>query len=213
MSQSTPDFNVQRILHIDSSGRYEESVSRQLSQYLVEGLLKQFPDATVIRRDLALGLPFVNEGMIDAYFTPSPKRTPRQHRLLAKSDSLIQELKSADMIVFGIPMYNLSVPAVVKAYIDLICRAGETFQYNDSDPEGLLLDRKTYMVVSSGSTVVESEHDFVSGYMRQIMNFMGIRDIEIIKAHRLVFSDEMNQDAAIQQIHQAIGNLRGKAVV
>ncbi len=213
MSLSTPNLNVQRILHIDSSGRYEESVSRQLSQYLVENLLKQFPDAAVTRRDLALGLPFVNEAMIDAYFTPSPNRTPRQHRLLAKSDSLIQELKSADMVVFGIPIYNLSVPAVVKAYIDLICRAGETFHYTDSGPEGLLSDRKTYIVISSGSTTIESELDFVSGYMRQVLNFMGIRDIEVIKAHRLVFSDERNHDRAIQQIHQAINNLRGEVAV
>lgn len=213
MSTSAPDLYVRRILHIDSSGRYEESVSRQLTHYLVECLLKQFPDAEVMPRDLARGLPFVNEAMIEAYFTPPQQRSPRQRRLLAESDGLIEEVKGADILVMGIPIYNLSVPAVVKAYIDLICRVGETFRYTQSGPEGLLRDRKTYIIISSGSTTIESETDFVSGYIRQVMNFMGIQDVEIIKAHRLNFRNEGNQESAVVQIQRAVDSLRSEAAV
>jgi FMN-dependent NADH-azoreductase len=151
--------------------------------------------------------------MIEAYFTPSQQRSPRQRRLLAESDGLIEEVKGADVLVLGIPIYNLSVPAVVKAYIDLICRVGETFRYTKTGPEGLLRDRKTYVVISSGSTTIESESDFVSGYIRRVMGFMGIQDVEIIKAHRLNFGDEGNQEAAKEQIHQSLEALRGEVVV
>ncbi len=187
------------ILRIDSSARYEDSVSRQLVGELIDKL-QQSNSAEVVVRDVAKGLPFVDEAMVIAYNTPEGDRTPKQKETLQVSDQLVEELQSADVIVMGVPIYNFSVPAALKAYIDLVARAGLTFTYSSEGPKGLLRDRKTYIVITSGGTPVGSEIDYTSGYLKHFLSFLGIQDVEIIAADSLSRTGSEKLSQVRQQI-------------
>jgi len=174
-----------KILRIDSSVRYTHSVSRQLTDELLSRLTQQHPDAEIIVRDVAKGLPFVNEAMVAAYNTPDEDRTPEQKEILQPSNELVAELQAADLLVMGVPIYNFSVPAPLKAYIDLVARANLTFTYSSECPKGLLKDRPTYIIITSGGTTVGSDIDYTSGYLKLVLGFLGIESIEIIAADSL----------------------------
>jgi len=193
-----------KILRIDSSARYQDSVSRQLTDELIEKLKEKHTDASVTVRDVAKGLPFVDEAMVTAYNTPDEARTQEQQKILQPSNELAEELQSADTIIIGAPIYNFSVPASLKAYIDLVARAGLTFAYTSEGPKGLLPDRKTYLVVTSGGTPVGSDIDFTSTYLKHVLSFIGITDVEIFAADSLARtgSDKLNQ--VRQQISDSV---------
>jgi FMN-dependent NADH-azoreductase len=174
-----------KILRIDASARYTQSVSRQLTDELIAALTKQRSDVEVIVRDVAQGLPFVTEAMVVAYNTPDEARSPQQKEMLQLSDQLVAELQWAEMVVMGVPIYNFSIPATLKAYIDLVARAGLTFAYSSEGPKGLLKDRKTYLVMTSGGTPVGSDIDYATGYLQQVLGFIGIHDVEVIAADSL----------------------------
>lgn len=190
----TQQSQPMKILRIDSSARYENSVSRQLVDQLIEKL-QQASDTEVTVRDVAKGLPFVDGPMVVAYNTPEEDRTLEQKETLKLSNQLVSELQSADMIVMGVPIYNFSVPASLKAYIDLVARAGLTFEYSSEGPKVLLRDRKTYIIITSGGTPVGSEIDYTSGYLKHFLSFLGITDVEIIAADSLsrTGSDKLTQ--------------------
>jgi FMN-dependent NADH-azoreductase len=128
------------VLHIDASARFADSVSRVASAARVAELGAD----TVIRRDLAKGLPYLDEVFTTATFTPPENRTDAQNEALAISDTLVAELQAADTIVIGAAMYNFSIPAVLKAWIDQIARAGVTFAYTETGPKGLLEGKKSH---------------------------------------------------------------------
>jgi FMN-dependent NADH-azoreductase len=171
-----------KILHIDASARHEGSISRSLSADLVAALEDRHPGATVIRRDLADGIPLINADWVAANFTPAEERTPKQRITLARSDALVAELQEADILVIGAPIYNFSVPTVLRAWIDMIARARLTFRYTEKGVEGLLLNKKAYIVVPSGGVPVGSAVDFATPYLRHALAFVGIDDIEIVAA-------------------------------
>lgn len=177
---------TQTILHIDASARIEGSISRNLSAQIVEHLKADHTQ----RRDLAAPLPQVTESWIGANFTPPAERDALQQDILALSDQLINELKTADTIVIGTPIYNFAVPSALKAWIDLVCRAGLTFQYTKNGPEGLLSGKRMIIAMASGGTQVGSDIDFASGYLRHIMGFIGITDVEIIAADQMAVEPE-----------------------
>lgn len=187
------------VLHIDASARIAESTSRNLSAGIVARLA---PD-TVIRRDLTNALPYVTEDWIGATFTPADQRDALQRDTLAFSDQLVDELIAADTIVIGAPVYNFSVPASLKAWIDLIARVGRTFEYTAQGPRGLLGGKRAIIAIASGGTKVGSEIDFASGYLRHIMGFIGITDIEIIAADQLAIDAE----ATLQSAEDAVERL------
>lgn len=108
--------------------------------------------------------------------------TPAQRAALSVSDTLIKELQSADTIVIGVPIYNFSIPASLKAWIDQVARAGVTFKYTETGPEGLLTGKRAVLVVSSGGVAVGSDYDFATGYMRHVLGFIGITDVDIVAA-------------------------------
>jgi FMN-dependent NADH-azoreductase len=120
-----------------------------------------------------------------ANFTLADDRTDVQRETLALSDSLITEIKQADTIVIGSPVYNFSVPAVLKAWIDQIARVGVTFKYTPDGPVGLLSGKRAIIVIASGGTPVGSNIDYASGYLKHIMGFIGITDVTIIAADAL----------------------------
>lgn len=164
------------LLHIDASARFADSASRQASARIVA---EQNAD-TVIRRDLAEGVPFLDETFTVATFTPAENRTPEQAAALALSDELVAELQAADTIVIGTAMYNFSLPAVLKAWVDQIARAGVTFAYTDTGPKGLLTGKKAIVTIATGGTPLGSDFDHASNYLRFILGFVGITDVTIL---------------------------------
>ncbi|MBJ6372169.1 FMN-dependent NADH-azoreductase [Sedimentitalea arenosa] len=180
---------TQTLLHIDSSARGTGSTSRQLSDRIVT----QLAPAQVIRRDLADPLPQITEPWIGANFTPAADRDAAQRDLLALSDTLVDELRAADTIVIGTPIYNFTIPASLKAWIDLVCRVGLTFEYTPEGPRGLLAGKRVILAVASGGTQVGSEIDFATGYLRHVLGFIGLDEVQIIAADRLV----QDMDAAL----------------
>ncbi|AZZ94141.1 FMN-dependent NADH-azoreductase [Hahella sp. KA22] len=201
--------SITRILKIDSSARAESSMSRKLAQQLTEQLVAANPGAEVVNRDVSGGLPFVTEEWIGASYTPADQRTEAQNQALALSDSLIEELQAADTLVIAAPMYNFSIPATLKAYIDQICRAQVTFRYTEQGPVGLLENKKAYVVAVTGGTPVNSAADFVSAYMRQVLGFIGIKDVTFINADRIkvdpesILADAQQQIAAVTDVAAA----------
>ncbi|NVK12581.1 MAG: NAD(P)H-dependent oxidoreductase [Rhodobacteraceae bacterium] len=173
------------VLHLDSSARTEGSVTRDLSAQIVSRLGAD----TVIRRDLAAPLPLLDGAWIGANFTPADQRSEADKQLLALSDALVEELKQADTIVIGTPIYNFSVPSTLKAWIDLVARVGVTFRYEETGPIGLLHGKRAIIAVASGGTQAGSDIDFATTYLRHVLGFIGITEVEIVAA------DAMSIDA------------------
>lgn len=196
------------VLEVSASGRSRDSVSRMLTQDIIDALETRFGDIELTRRDLGRGVPFVDTGWIAANFTPDEERTREHREALAESDRLVQELRQADVIVIGAPIYNFGVPAVLKAWIDMIARARLTFRYTEKGPEGLLQGKKAYVVVASGGVPVDSPVDFATPYLRQALRFVGITDIEIIAADQLNKAADEAIDAARVRIAEVIHTTR-----
>ena len=169
------------VLNIQASARHDGSVTRQLS----EKVLAEISADRTITRDLAEGLPLLDANWLGANFTPADERTEAQHATLALSDNLINEVIAADTLLIASPIYNFSVPAALKAWIDQICRVGVTFNYTPNGPVGFLSGKHAIVVIASGGTPVGSDIDYASGYLKHIMGFIGITDVTIIAADAL----------------------------
>ncbi|WP_017220675.1 FMN-dependent NADH-azoreductase [Moritella dasanensis] len=172
------------ILRLDASMRKTGSYSRDLSDKLIKQLTSGKNNKVTIR-DLADGIPFIDENWIKANFTAVNERTIEQNEYLATSDILVEELNNTDLIVIGLPIYNFGVPAAFKAWIDQVVRSKLTFRYGDNGPVGLLNNKKAYIIVASGGTKLGTEIDFISDYIRHILGFIGITDISFIDSSGL----------------------------
>jgi len=173
-----------KILHLDTSGRTKGSHSRPLSAQLVSRLRAKHEDTTVTYRDLSKGVPFVDQETL-LCFNNVPRAASRT-RTSMLSDSMVKELIEANALVVGLPIYNFSVPACMKAYFDLIARVGVTFKYTESGVKGLIPNKKVYLVVTSGGTSIGSEADFCVNYVKFFLAFLGITDVEVIEADQLM---------------------------
>lgn len=198
---STKPLNI---LEINASGRHKGSVSRNLSGELVAALEDRYGAVSVKRRDLANGVPFVDEAWIEANFTPDEDRSVRHRETLAYSDELVNELKAADVVLLGVPVYNFSIPASLKAWIDMVARARLTFRYTENGPRGLLTGKKAYLVVATGGVPVGSAVDFATPYLRHALAFIGITDVEVIAADRLNNDKENSLDRARARIAELV---------
>lgn len=184
--------NPETILRIDASMRHEGSVTRDLTDLLIAAR----PDAKVVVRDLASDpLPQIDADWIAANFTDPAERSAAQADMLALSDTLVAELRAADEIIIGVPIYNFGVPAALKAWVDLVARARETFRYTETGPVGLLDGKRATLVLASGGTGLGSEIDFVTPWLRHVLGFIGISDVSIIAADRLI-ADPSRLDTA-----------------
>ncbi|MCY4180048.1 MAG: NAD(P)H-dependent oxidoreductase [Litoreibacter sp.] len=186
------------LLHIDSSARNDASITRKLTAAIVAQL-----GGDVIRRDLSDSLPLLTQDWVEANFTPADQRSDAQKDTLATSDALVAELEAADTVIIGMPIYNFSVPGALKAWIDQIARAGRTFKYTENGPVGLLEGKRAIIVVASGGVAMDSPVDFATPYLRQVLGFVGITNIEIIAADGLVSDAESKVSAA----HEAVAKL------
>lgn len=171
------------VLHINASSRYDGSLTRAVSTQLTQLLTSQH-EVILQQRDVASGLPFLDENWINANFTDPAERSAAQKSVLSLSDTLIDEVKTADVIVMAVPIYNFGIPAALKAWVDLVARARETFKYTEEGPVGLLKDKKVYLVMASGGVPLESEMDFASQYLKFFMQFIGITDVTLVNANQ-----------------------------
>ena len=183
------------ILQVNSSARSEGSQSTLLANRLVEQLRRVDPASSVTVRDLALTPhPVLDEAALQALFTPDDQRSPEQASRVALDDALIAELLAADTIVLGVPMYNFGVPAQLKNWIDAIARARVTFKYTEQGPVGLVNGRKVYVALTRGGHYRNTPQDTQVPYLRTVLGFLGMTDIEFIYAEGLALgADSANQ--------------------
>lgn len=190
------------ILHINASARVDGSVTRDISAQLVQQLQHQH-GASIVIRDVATGVEFIDENWIGANFTDPAERNREQKTILAVSDELVAELQQASHIVIAAPIYNFSVPATLKAWIDQVARARVTFRYTENGPEGLLKGKKAYLVVASGGVPLGSEVDYASTYLRHVLGFLGIEDVTLVNANEL--DQAANEEAVREQLAAIAG--------
>jgi FMN-dependent NADH-azoreductase len=198
------------ILHINSSVRNHGSLSRQLTGEFLAKWQAANPADMVVERDLAaVPVPHLTEQMMGAFFTPADQRSPEQAQTVQLSDTLVDELLAADVIVIGAPMYNFSVSSTLKAWIDHVARAGRTFQYSAAGVVGLATGKRVFIVTATGGVYSEGpsqSFDFLATYLRSVLGFMGMTDVTFIRAEGLAMGDDAVA-ATLSKSRAALDNL------
>lgn len=192
------------VLLINASIRGDESISRSLSHKLAQQLVQ--PGKNLVERDLTKeDLPFVSASRFAANGTAKEERSEEQEILAELADQLIAELIEADTVIIGAPIYNFGPPASLKAWADLVARAGTTFQYGANGPEGLLTGKKAYILGVSGGTPIGSDIDFMSPWLKFFLGFLGITDVHMIAADGIMGQDgEEKIQAAFHAIEKLV---------
>ena len=193
---------ISRLLRIDSSASLQDSITRRLGDAVEQRLAREHPALAVTRRDMADGVEFIDQAWVEANLTDPDARTGAQRTRLAGSDALVAELQAADAILLTVPLYNFSIPATLKAWIDLVCRARLTFRYTPDGPVGLLADRPVYLVMASGGVGFGSAADFATDYVSHVLGFIGIRDIRPVNAERTAVDPAASEQAAYRMLEQ-----------
>ncbi|WP_111641884.1 FMN-dependent NADH-azoreductase [Marinimicrobium alkaliphilum] len=184
------------LLQINSSLSGDNGQSTALANKFAKEWLAGNPGGKVVVRDLAASpVPHLDGERFSAFITPADKRTAEQKAVVAHSDSLIQELRDADAIVMGVPMYNFGVPSTLKAYFDHVARSGETFRYTENGPEGLLTDKPVYILAARGGVYAGTAADSQTGYLNAFLGFIGLKNTHFIYAEGLAMGDQAHQDA------------------
>lgn len=198
---------MRTLLQINTSLYLENGQSSQLASVFVAAYCARHPDTRVIVRDLAAHpLPHLTAERFQAFLTPPQERTPAQQAIVAESDALIAELKAADTIVLGLPMYNFGIPSPLKAWFDHIARAGVSFRYTPQGPEGLIGDRKVYIFATRGGYHQGTARDTQTGHVRDFFALLGIRDLTFVYAEGLNIG-ETEREQALQAARQTIERL------
>ena len=191
---------MNNLLVIISSAAREDSVSRVLVEEAAARLVQANPATTVVRRDLGVNpVPHLAvDTLAGVRGTPT---TPAEHRARALSDELISELRAADTIVIGAPMYNFGVTTSLRAWFDHVLRAGETFSYSAAGPKGLLAGKRVVVVESRGGLYSEGPAmavDFQEPYLRHLLGFVGITDVTFVRAEKIGYGPEARAAALAQ---------------
>jgi FMN-dependent NADH-azoreductase len=183
------------LLQINASINNDNGQSSQLANHFVAAFRKRYPEATIVTRDVAAAepVPHLNAERFGAFIAQPDERSTAQHAVVAYSDALINELKQADVIVLGLPMYNFGVPSQLKAYFDHIARAGVTFKYTDKGPVGLLTGKKVYVFAARGGIYAGTPMDTQTSYVRDFLRFIGMHDVEFIYAEGLAMSPQSKE--------------------
>ena len=194
-----------KILQINSSARSAGANSTRLADSITTRLKAANPSAVVELRDLAANPhPVLDEAALGALFTPAEQRSPEQAARVALDDALIAQLQSADAIVIGVPMYNFGVPVQLKTWIDAIAKAGVTFRYTENGPEGLIKGKKVYVALARGGLYRDTPADSQVPYLKGVLGFLGMTDVEFIYAEGLAMGAE-SADKAFAEAEAAIG--------
>ncbi|HLE66190.1 MAG TPA: FMN-dependent NADH-azoreductase [Burkholderiales bacterium] len=178
------------LLQVNTSMYSSSGQSSKLAEQFVAAWRGQNPGAQVIVRDLARDpVPHLDAARFQAFVAKPEARTPEERAIVRYSDQLIGELRRADVIVTGLPMYNFGVPSTLKAYFDHIARAGVTFRYTENGPVGLLTGKKAYVFAARGGKYAGTPLDTQTGYVRDFLRFLGIEEVEFVYAEGLAISD------------------------
>jgi FMN-dependent NADH-azoreductase len=188
-----------KIYQIDSSARKKGSTSRALAKKLIKKIKK--PGDKIIYRDLDDEMVFVS-GLTESGMKIVKKDQTKEHKKMFKlSDTLVRELKESDIIIISAPIYNYGPPATLKAWSDLAARVGETFRFKPNGRrEGLLKNKKAYLVITSGGTKLNSKEDFLTPWLKFILNFFGIENVQTISADQMALDYEKSIKEAEKQI-------------
>ncbi len=196
-----------QLLHIETSIFGPNGQSAQLAERFLARWRSFHPETLVTTRDLAAKpIPHLDGTAISGFMSVATERTSAQTIATERSDTLIAEVRAADVIVIGMPLYNLGVPSTFKSWIDHIARAGETFRYTESGPEGLLTGKKVYVMSARGGVYQDTAFDTQTPYIRNILGLMGITDVTFVNAEGLAMGDDAKA-AAIAAAHARIDEL------
>lgn len=196
-----------KILQINASARAESGNSTRLANAITAHLKSRHPAAEVEVRDLAKNpLPFLDEAGVTALFTPADQRTPEQVARIALDEAMIARVQAADILVLGVPMYNFGVSVQLKSFIDSIARAGVTFRYTEAGPEGLIKGKRVYVACARGGVYRDTPADSQTPYLRQVLGFLGMTDVEFIYAEGMNLGAE-SAEKAFAAAEEAIAKL------
>lgn len=196
-----------RILQIKTSVFSEQSQSSRLADALVSLLCERHSGAVVLVRDLVKeAVPHLDGARIAAFLAKAAERNPEQQAVVDYSDRLIEEVRRADVLVIGLPMYNFGIPSQLKAWFDHIARAGETFRYTDKGAVGLLTGKKAYVLAARGGKYAGTANDWQTQFVRFFLGFIGITDVEFVYAEGLAMGEE-GRDRSLAGAQSAVRRL------
>jgi len=199
------------LLQLNASIFSTDGQSTRLAEQLVADWRAAHPGGTVIVRDLARDpVPHLSAERFQAFLAKPAERTAAQQAIADDSDALIDELRRADVVVLGLPMYNFGVPSALKAYFDHIARAGVTFRYTEQGSVGMLTGKKAYVIATRGGRYAGTAADTQSAFVRQFLAFLGIADVEFIYAEGLAI-DAASKAAGVAQAERAIRRIAAPA--
>ena len=183
------------LLQINASLNHDNGQSSRLANQFVAAFHERRPEAKIVVRNVATAdpVPHLNAERFGAFITKPEERSAAQRAVVAYSDILINELKEADVIVLGLPMYNFGVPSQLKAYFDHIALVGVTFKYTEKGPVGQLTGKKVYVFAARGGLYAGTPMDTQTSYVRDFLRFLGMADVEFVYAEGLAISPESKE--------------------
>ncbi|MFI8744584.1 FMN-dependent NADH-azoreductase [Pseudomonas sp. NPDC077186] len=190
---------MSRVLVIESSARQQGSVSRELTQQFIANWQAAHPADQVQIRDLAAEpVPHLDATLLGGWMTPAEQQSEAEQAALARSNQLTDELLAADVLVLAAPMYNFAIPSTLKAWLDHVLRAGVTFKYSETGPQGLLSGKRAFVLTARGGIYAGSGLDHQEPYLRQALAFIGIHEVQFIHAEGLNMGGEFSEKGLAQ---------------
>jgi FMN-dependent NADH-azoreductase len=203
---------MNNVLFVMSSPRGQQSYSQQVARGIVDDLKIAHPTSKIVVRNVAkYPLPHVGEAFVSGMARTPEQRTPAEAQALALSDGLIEELAAADVLVLAVPMYNFGLPSALKAWVDHVVRAGRTFRFGANGPEGLLRNKRAIVVVSRGGVYSDGplkQLDFQESYLKSVLGFIGITDVEMVRVEGVALGDQAIRAAMANARQQSAHALR-----
>ncbi|MFD2643223.1 FMN-dependent NADH-azoreductase [Pseudomonas japonica] len=185
---------MSRVLIIESSARQQDSISRQLTRDFVSQWQAANPADSITLRDLALNpVPHLDANLLGGWMKPQDQRSAEELQALARSNELTDEVLAADVLVLAAPMYNFTIPSTLKAWLDHVLRAGVTFKYTETGPQGLLTGKRAYVLTARGGIHAGAASDHQEPYLRQVLAFIGIHDVTFIHAEGLNMGGDFHE--------------------
>ena len=185
---------MSRVLIIESSARQQDSVSRQLTQTFIQQWQAAHPGDSITVRDLARNpVPHLDANLLGGWMKPAEQRSAAEQDSLQRSNELTEELLAADVLVMAAPMYNFAIPSTLKAWLDHVLRAGITFKYTETGPQGLLTGKRAYVLTARGGIHAGAPSDHQEPYLRQVLAFIGIHDVTFIHAEGLNMGGDFHE--------------------
>jgi len=185
---------MSKVLIIESSARQQDSVSRQLTQTFISQWKAAHPADQITVRDLAINpVPHLDSNLLGGWMKAADQRNDVEQASLDRSNQLTDELLAADVLVMAAPMYNFAIPSTLKAWLDHVLRAGITFKYTDTGPQGLLTGKRAYILTARGGIHAGAASDHQEPYLRQVLAFIGIHDVTFIHAEGLNMGGDFHE--------------------